>query len=181
MQLEQWRTELRTLVDEWIDSGYLAEGNLFIIGCSTSEVAGERIGTAGSEDIAAFIFDELQRLKEKTGVALCFQCCEHLNRAIVMERATMERKQLEPVAVRPVRTAGGAMAEYAYNNFDEPAVVEAVQADAGIDIGETMIGMHLKAVAVPLRFSEKYIGHARVTHARTRPKLIGGPRAVYPE
>ena len=181
MQLEQWRKELRTLVDEWLESDFLAEGDLFIVGCSTSEVAGERIGTAGSEEIAEFIFEELQRLKEKAGISLCFQCCEHLNRAIVMERTTMDRKQLEPVAVRPVRAAGGAMAEYAYNHFEDPVVVESVQANAGIDIGETMIGMHLKAVAVPLRFSEKYIGHARVTHARTRSKLIGGPRAVYPE
>ena|SRR5690554_3043397 len=181
MQLEQWATELRTLMDEWVDSGYLSEGDLFIVGCSTSEVAGETIGTAGSEEIAAFIFEELQRLKEKTGISLCFQCCEHLNRAIVMEKETMERKQLEQVTVRPVREAGGAMAAYAYSHLNEPVVVESIQADAGMDIGETMIGMHLKQVAVPLRFSKKYVGHARVTHARTRPKLIGGSRAVYPE
>ncbi|KAB8127182.1 TIGR01440 family protein [Gracilibacillus oryzae] len=179
MQLEQWAKELREIVDEWLTLDLLSEGDLFVVGCSTSEVAGEHIGTAGSEEIAEMIYQELSRLEEKTGVALAFQCCEHLNRAIVMEKAVMRERRLDEVTVIPVRKAGGSMAAHAYKQFQEPVVVEAIEADAGMDIGETMIGMHLKRVAIPLRLKQRYVGHARVSNAKTRPKLIGGPRSVY--
>ncbi|WP_036768938.1 TIGR01440 family protein [Pontibacillus halophilus] len=169
------------LVDEWIDTNALSKGDLFVLGCSTSEIAGERIGTAGSEAVAEVIYTELQRLREQTGIHLAFQCCEHLNRAIVMERDDSELRRYERVSVVPVPGAGGSMASYAYHHLHHPVVVEEVQAEAGLDLGDTLIGMHLKRVAVPLRFSIKQVGHAHVTAAKTRPKLIGGNRAVYDE
>lgn len=178
---EQLRSHMDALVSEWIQSGYLHKDELFVVGCSTSEVAGEQIGTSGSEKIASVIFNGLQRLKQETAVDLVFQCCEHLNRALIIERETMERYGLEEVSVIPIRDAGGAMASFAYKHLEDPVVVENIQAHAGIDIGDTMIGMHLKEVAVPLRFKQLMIGNARLTGARTRPKLIGGPRACYVE
>lgn len=177
--MSQVNQDMEALVKEWLDSGYLKEGQLFVIGCSTSEVAGEPIGTAGSEKIAEQIFNSLQQLAQQAHIQLVFQCCEHLNRALVMERQTMKSSGLEEVTVIPVKEAGGSMAAYAYHHFRDPVVVESAQADAGIDIGETMIGMQLKHVAVPLRFTQKKIGHAHLSGARTRPKLIGGERAVY--
>lgn len=175
----QVKKDMDKLVVEWIDSSYLNEHDLFVIGCSTSEVAGESIGTSGSVEIAEQIFNSLKKLRNETNVHLVFQCCEHLNRALVMERDTMRAYNLEEVTVIPVRDAGGAMATHAYERFTDPVVVENIQAHAGIDIGETMIGMQLKNVAVPLRFRQKSIGHAHLNGARTRPKLIGGERAVY--
>jgi uncharacterized protein (TIGR01440 family) len=181
MDRQKLLNQLATLREEWLQSNYLKQGELFIVGCSTSEVAGERIGTAGSEEIAVVIYNELLKLQKKSGIQLCFQCCEHLNRAIVMERSTMEQFHLEEVTVIPVPNAGGAMAAYAFKQLENPVVVESVVAHAGMDIGETMIGMHLKSVAVPLRFTERFIGNARITAAYTRPKRIGGARAVYPK
>ncbi|MEN1967672.1 TIGR01440 family protein [Lentibacillus sp. N15] len=171
--------DMDAIVQEWLASEFIADGNLFVIGCSTSEVAGEHIGTAGSEEIAAIIFDKLRTLKQDEQLQLAFQCCEHLNRALVVERNTMEQYRLEEVSVIPQPSAGGSMASYAYKHMDDPVVVETIQAHAGIDIGETMIGMHLKRVAVPLRFNQRQIGNARLTAARTRPRLIGGERAIY--
>lgn len=176
---EQVQMNMDTLVSEWIKSDYLHSGDLFVVGCSTSEVMGEHIGTSGSEDIARVIFKSLQKLNQAIGVQLVFQCCEHLNRALVMEKQTMETDKLEEVSVIPQPTAGGAMASFAYKHFKNPVMVENVQAHAGIDIGETMIGMQLKPVAVPLRFKQEKIGEARLAGARTRPKLIGGARATY--
>ncbi|MCG5102712.1 TIGR01440 family protein [Oceanobacillus alkalisoli] len=178
---EQVKTDLGEIVDEWLATEYLQEDELFVIGCSTSEVAGKKIGTAGTEDIAARIFRELNRLKQETKIQLAFQCCEHLNRALVVERAAAKAFALDEVTVIPVPEAGGSMASFAYKHMDDPVVVESLKAKAhaGLDIGETMIAMHLKPVVVPLRFSKKYIGEARIGLARTRPKLIGGERAVY--
>ncbi len=179
MQLDQWAQDIREILAEWRESKILQPGDVFLVGCSTSEVAGERIGTSGSEEIAEMIFRELQFFKEQTGIHLAFQCCEHLNRAIVIEKEVMQKHNLSQVSVVPVRTAGGSMAAYAYKHLPDAVVVEHIQADAGMDVGETMIGMHLKHVAVPLRFKQRYIGRARVNQAMTRPKLIGGPRAKY--
>ncbi|MYL61150.1 TIGR01440 family protein [Virgibacillus halodenitrificans] len=176
---EQIKKDVEAIVEEWKHAGLLSKGDLFVIGCSTSEVAGKHIGTSGSESVAAHIFEALESLRESTGIKLVYQCCEHLNRALVMERETQEAHQLEEVSVIPVPTAGGSMASYAFKYMKDPVVVESVKAHAGMDIGETMIGMHLKHVAVPVRFKQKYIGNARVTTARTRPKLIGGQRANY--
>lgn len=177
--LDRVERNMQAIVSEWIDSWHLKAGQLFVIGCSTSEVAGKKIGTFGSEEIAAAIYTQLEFLQQQTDVQLVFQCCEHLNRALVLERKVLEHLQAEEVFVTPVVHAGGSMATYAYKQMDDPVVIETIQAHAGIDIGNTMIGMHLKHVAVPLRFQQINVGEARVTVARTRPKLIGGARACY--
>ncbi|WP_107839936.1 TIGR01440 family protein [Metasolibacillus meyeri] len=152
---------------------------LFVVGCSTSEVIGELIGTAGAMDVATVIYEELQKFAERHELYLAFQGCEHINRALTLEYTAAEKYRLEPVHVVPVKTAGGSMSAYAHTQMRQPVVVENVQAHAGIDIGQTLIGMHLKAVAVPIRTSVKTLGEAVVTVATTRPKLIGGVRAQY--
>lgn len=177
--METMKKDMDTVVEDFIESDHLKKGDVFVLGCSTSEIFGERIGTSGSEQVAAIVFDAVKKLKEKAGIHLAFQCCEHLNRALVVERETMERFQLEEVSVVPVPNAGGSMASYAYKHLEDPVVVEFIRADAGMDIGETLIGMHLKHVAVPFRLSKKFVKNARVTAAYTRPKLIGGRRANY--
>jgi uncharacterized protein (TIGR01440 family) len=177
--LQLWKQQWQTVLREFETQVPLSSEHILVIGCSTSEVIGQKIGTAGTTEVAAMLFHELKQLHEKTGVQLAFQCCEHLNRALVVEKKTAIERNLEIVSVIPVRSAGGAMAEYAYNHLKEPVVVEFIKADAGIDIGDTLIGMHLKHVAVPVRTSLKQVGHAHVTLAKTRPKLIGGARAVY--
>lgn len=175
----QWSEQLKLILQQFEAQVSLKPGHILAVGCSTSEVAGKRIGTAGTLETAEAIFHELRSFAATKGIRLAFQCCEHLNRALVVERETMEEKGLEEVSVIPVRTAGGAMAAWAYDHMENPAVVEHIQADAGIDIGETMIGMHIKHVAVPVRIEQKWLGDARVVLASSRPKLIGGPRAVY--
>lgn len=154
---------------------------LLVVGCSTSEVSGKSIGTSGSMNAAASIFAALKKCHEQTGVHFAFQCCEHLNRALVIDRAVAERRGYDEVTVRPIRHAGGAMATYAYEHMVDPVIVEFIRADGGLDIGDTLIGMHLKHVAVPVRSEIREIGHAHLVMARTRPKLIGGERAIYPE
>ena len=129
--------------------------------------------------LAEIIYQEAKNFSQKTGVDLAFQCCEHLNRALVVERKTCNRYHLEEVTVIPVPEAGGSMAAKAYKQMEDPVVVEFIKADYGMDIGDTFIGMHLKHVAVPVRVSINQIGGAHVTLAKTRPKLIGGERAVY--
>jgi uncharacterized protein (TIGR01440 family) len=153
--------------------------HILVLGVSTSEVAGSRIGTAGTEEVATSIFRAVQEARAQGGFHVAFQCCEHINRALVVEKETARRFQLEEVSVVPVTKAGGAMASYVFKQLHEPSMVEFIKADAGIDIGDTFIGMHLKHVAVPIRPSLKQIGEAHVTMAKTRPKLIGGPRAAY--
>ncbi|MFS0862988.1 TIGR01440 family protein [Fredinandcohnia sp. 179-A 10B2 NHS] len=180
-ELDELRGQLRTILSDFVEQASLEAGQLLVIGCSTSEVIGERIGTAGSTEVAELIFSELQSLQSDVGVELAFQCCEHLNRALVIERKTAKERNYEPVTVVPVRSAGGAMATYAYEHLADPVVIEFIKAEAGIDIGDTFIGMHLKHVAVPIRSSVKELGGAHVTMAKTRPKLIGGERAVYPD
>jgi uncharacterized protein (TIGR01440 family) len=178
-ELGQLREQLKLVLSDFQEQAFLKEGNIFVVGCSTSEVMGAQIGTSGTMEVAEAIFTELKQFHDQTGVALAFQCCEHLNRALVVEREIAEKYQLEVVSVIPVRSAGGALPTYAYHNMKDPVVVEFIQAHAGIDIGDTFIGMHLKHVAVPVRTSIKQIGQAHVTMAKTRPKLIGGARAVY--
>lgn len=157
----------------------LSNDHLLVVGTSTSEVIGEKIGTSGTKEVADAIFKALQSYRKETSVRLAFQCCEHLNRALVVDRQTAKERGYEAVSVMPIRSAGGAMATYAYNKMQDPIVVESVSADAGIDIGDTFIGMHLKPVVIPVRSSVVSIGKAHVTLAGTRPKLIGGERAVY--
>jgi uncharacterized protein (TIGR01440 family) len=177
--LEKWTDDILTIATEVAHAGKLQPGQLLVVGTSTSEVIGEHIGSGGTTDVAEAIFKGLREFQQRTGCELAFQCCEHLNRALVVERNTAERYQLEIVTVIPVPQAGGAMASYAYRNLQDPVVVEQVKAHAGIDIGETLIGMHLRSVAVPFRPSIRHLGSARVNAAITRPKLIGGARAVY--
>lgn len=173
------KSDMNALVLEWMESDFLQQGDLFVVGCSTSEVAGHHIGSSGSEEIAAHIYEPLSKLAKQKDIHLVFQCCEHLNRALVIEKNSIKTYDIEEVAVIPVPEAGGAMAAYAFKQMENPVIVETIQAHAGIDIGDTLIGMQLKHVAVPLRFKQTNIGNARVTAARTRPKLIGGVRAHY--
>ena len=167
------------LMDELVRMGKLRPGQIVVLGVSTSEVRGQRIGTFGAEEVASLIHEGVERVRTRVGVHVVWQCCEHLNRALVAERRLAEAQGWTEVAAVPVPKAGGSMAAYAYRRLEEPCLVEAVQAHAGIDIGETLIGMHLRPVAVPLRPSIREVGHARVNMAATRPKLIGGARAVY--
>ena len=162
-----------------LDERFSLKGKLLVIGCSTSEVIGKQIGKAGSPEVADALFDVFDAFRRSHQVDLAFQGCEHINRALILERQTAERLGLDPVTVVPVPEAGGSMASAAYQRFSAPVVVETIQADAGIDIGDTFIGMHLKAVAIPVRLPHKEIGEAHVTAAVTRPKLIGGARAKY--
>lgn len=171
-QLQQILIDFRKQIDE-------KRQGLLVVGCSTSEVAGKSIGTSGSLEIAKMIYQELLQFHKETGIELAFQCCEHLNRALVVERRVQERYGYEEVTAIPVRDAGGSMATVAYRQMENPVVVEKIKADYGLDIGDTLIGMHLKHVAVPVRASLKNIGGAHITLAKTRPKLIGGERAVY--
>lgn len=171
--------ELKSILADFQQQANLKSGQLLVVGCSTSEIIGQKIGTAGSDEVAQMVFRQLRHFQDETGIELAFQCCEHLNRALVVDRTTAEKKQLEEVTVIPVRKAGGAMASHAYQQLPDAVVTEFIKADAGIDIGDTMIGMHIRHVAVPVRVQQKSVGHAHVTLAKTRPKLIGGTRAVY--
>ncbi|WP_213422233.1 TIGR01440 family protein [Bhargavaea massiliensis] len=174
-----WKLQLEEVLGQLEEQAEFRPGRLFVVGCSTSEVAGSRIGTAGAMDIASILYGPLREFADRKGLWLGFQSCEHINRAVTLEREAAEKYGLDEVSVIPVQTAGGSMAAYAYRQMDDPVVVEGVQAHAGIDIGQTLIGMQLRPVAVPLRTTVEKIGDAVVTAATTRPKLIGGARAVY--
>lgn len=171
------------LCKEFIEKAKLKKGQLFIVGCSTSEVLGERIGTASSYSTAGALFQGIDRAAKEKEVFLCTQCCEHLNRAIIIEGAVAEKLGFLDAIVNvvPKEKAGGSFSTVAYESFHEPVALERVRADGGIDIGDTFIGMHLKAVAVPLRLSKNALGSAHLTAARVRPKFVGGSRAVYDE
>lgn len=165
---------------ELIETAKLADGEILVVGCSSSEIVGENIGHGSSLESAEAVFDGIMSAVRDRGIFIAAQCCEHLNRALVVERECAERYGLTEVCVMPAPKAGGSFATTAYKNFKCPVVVESISAHAGIDIGNTLIGMHLRAVAVPVRLSVKAIGHAPVVAARTRAKLIGGARAEYP-
>ena len=171
------------LCKEFIEKAKLKKGQLFIVGCSTSEVLGERIGTASSYSTAGALFQGIDRAAKEKEVFLCTQCCEHLNRAVITEREAALAHGFMPylVNVIPKEKAGGSFSTVAYESFTDPVALEKVRADGGIDIGDTFIGMHLKEVAVPLRLSKNTLGEAHLTAARVRPKFVGGSRAVYDE
>ncbi|MGE5674890.1 MAG: TIGR01440 family protein [Mycobacterium leprae] len=177
--LSEIRRQVTLAAEELLAAAGLERGQVLVVGCSTSEVIGSRIGTAGSEEVAQAILEPLWHVTQAKGLFLACQCCEHLNRALVAQRAAVDRYGWEPVSVIPVPKAGGSFAARAMHHMPEAVVVEEIQAHAGLDIGSTLIGMHLKRVAVPVRLSIDMIGQARLTAARTRPKLIGGERAVY--
>ncbi len=166
---------------ELCDAANLNKGDVVVIGCSTSEICGSRIGTDSKPDVANAVFAALYNTFKQNGIYVAAQCCEHLNRAIIIEKELAERLNLPAVNVVPQPKAGGSFATAAYAAFSVPVAVEHIKADAGLDIGGTLIGMHLKEVAVPLRLSVKAIGNAPLTAARVRPKFIGGCRAVYDE
>ncbi|WP_088009584.1 TIGR01440 family protein [Indiicoccus explosivorum] len=174
-----WQLQLEEALEELERQVQFRKGQLFVVGCSTSEIIGKRIGTAGGLDIAESLYGPLKRFADKHGLHLAFQGCEHINRALTIERKAADKYGLDPVTVIPVARAGGSMSAYAFSIMKDPVVVETLKAHAGIDIGQTLIGMHLKHVAVPVRTSVKLIGDAVVTAATTRPKLIGGERAKY--
>lgn len=171
--------QTKAVMEELGQKARLKAGNIVVIGCSTSEVLGAKIGSNSSPETAKQIFEALREYARIHGVYLAVQCCEHLNRAIVTERAAVPGAEIVNAVPQP--KAGGSLAAQAYAGFADPVVVEEIRADAGIDIGLTLIGMHLKKVAVPLRLENNRIGEATVVAARTRPKFIGGSRAVYNE
>ncbi len=179
MDLSQLAAAVAAAAEELIETARPKPGRIFVLGCSTSEVLGSKIGTARSPETAEAIIKALLAVTKTHRLYLAVQCCEHLNRALVVEEGAMERFGLTQVTVHPVPEAGGSAASKAYELFERPAVVESVTADLGMDIGQTLIGMHLKRVAVPVRLQVKTVGEAILTAARTRPPLIGGERAKY--
>ena len=166
-------------VEELIAAAGLKPGDLLVIGCSSSEIVGQRIGKGSSLEAAQAVWAGIAPVLRQSGVALAVQCCEHLNRALIMEEADADRFGYEIVNVRPQPKAGGAFATTVWEHMERPVAVEHIRAKAGLDIGGTLIGMHLKEVAVPVRLSLKQIGEAAILCARTRPKFIGGERAQY--
>lgn len=171
------KEQCASAVKELCEIAGLSKGDIFVVGCSTSEVTGAKIGTNSDPDTASEIFDGIYPVLKKLGVYMAVQCCEHLNRAIVIEGEAVP--SAERVNAVPQKKAGGSLATKAYASFKNPVLVEEIKADAGIDIGGTLIGMHLKRVAVPVRLSIGKIGEANILCARTRPKFIGGERAIY--
>lgn len=166
-------------MNELLDASGLTSGQIVVLGCSTSEICGEKIGHGSVFEVGEEVIAGVLAAAKTRGVYLAVGCCEHLNRAVVIERAAAEKYNLEIVSVIPQPKAGGSAGTAAYRLFDDPCMVEFVKAHAGMDIGDTLIGMHLRHVAVPLRLSIDKIGESHVTYAKTRPKFIGGSRAVY--
>lgn len=178
---EQLVQEARAAMSELVQRANLQEGQIVVLGCSTSEIMGARIGSSGTLEVAQAVLSGLLEPIEARGGVLAVQCCEHLNRALVLPRKAMEEKGLLEVCAQPWEHAGGSMATAYYQSLTQPCLVETIQAQAGLDIGDTLIGMHLKRVAVPVRLEQKTIGQAHLCAAVTRPPLIGGERARYPQ
>ena len=176
---EQIKEQAENAVRELLEVSKLQPGELLVIGWSSSEIMGERIGKGSSMEAARAVYDGIAPVLEEKGILLAVQCCEHLNRALIVERSTAEKFGYEPVNVRPWAHAGGSFATTVWEHMEHPAAVEHVRAHAGMDIGDTLIGMHLREVAVPVRLSVRKIGEASLVCARTRPKFIGGERAQY--
>lgn len=175
------KNEAQMAMQELISLSHLHKGDIIVVGCSTSEVIGGCIGKSSSPEAARAILDGISEPIHKHQLTLAAQCCEHLNRALIVEREVAHQHGYEPVCVRPRPKAGGSFATAVYESMNDPVAVEFIKASAGLDIGGTLIGMHLRHVAVPLRLSITQIGKASLQAARTRPKLIGGIRAEYPE
>ncbi len=184
MDFSQITAQSRQAVLEILEGARIREGSIFVIGCSSSEILGDQIGTATNLDSANAVYDGIIPLLREKGILPAAQCCEHLNRALVVDRATMERYGFEQVnAIPQPNHAGGAFGTVCYERFEDPVLVENIggKADAGIDIGGTMIGMHMHSVVVPMRISLRKIGEAPIICARHRPKYVGGQRAIYDE
>ena len=181
MDLKTIRQEARAVAEELITTAQMKPGQTLVVGCSSSEIHNSKLGTDSSQEIGQAVFEALYACTKEHGLYLAAQCCEHLNRAIIIEREAAEKYGWEEVCVVPRPHAGGSWATTCWKNFQDPVAVEEIRAHAGIDIGGTLIGMHLKRVAVPVRLSLSKIGEANILCARTRPKLIGGERAKYTE
>lgn len=177
--LEELSAQAALAVSELLDAAQLEAGDIFVVGCSSSEITGGVIGHASSLETAQAVFQGIYPILRERGIYLAAQCCEHLNRALIVERDCARGYGYEVVSVHPQPKAGGSFATTAWENFDAPVAVEHIRAHAGMDIGGTLIGMHLRDVAVPARLSLDHIGEAILLCARTRPKFIGGSRAVY--
>ena len=179
--LAEIKRQTKEVLLQLLEVANLKEGNLLVVGCSSSEIGSFRIGSHSSEEIGKAVFEVLQEELNGRGIYLAAQCCEHLNRALILEAEAAEKYDYEPVNVVPQLKAGGSFATAAYAGFKAPVAVEQIRAHAGIDIGDTLIGMHLRPVAVPVRTATSSIGGAHVVCARTRLKFIGGERAKYQE
>ncbi len=176
---EEITEKAKAAVTEILEQAKLKEGDIFVVGCSSSTLKGEGYGKASSMEIAQALFDGIYPELKKRGIILAAQCCEHLNRAIITEETAAIKQNREIVNVVPQPKAGGSFATITYNTLAAPVALEHIKADAGMDIGGVLIGMHLKEVAVPLNLKTNMIGEAHITAARTRPKFIGGERAHY--
>jgi uncharacterized protein (TIGR01440 family) len=179
MSTQQIVEQITLALQEFADRAKPSQGQIFVVGCSTSEVLGKHIGKGSSLEVAKALFGPIEQFASQHGLYLAFQCCEHLNRALVVSRACQERYQLTEVSAIPQPGAGGSMATVGYVRLPDACLVEHIQGHMGFDIGDTFIGMHLRPVAIPVRLGQSSIGAAHLTAARTRPKLIGGERAVY--
>ena len=179
--MEKYVNEAAEAVKELLETARLKKGDVLVVGCSTSEIIGSKIGTDSVPEVAEAVVAAIKAVLDEKGIYLAAQCCEHLNRAIIIESEAAEKRQKAAVNVVPQPKAGGSFATAAYKVFKDPVAVEHISADAGLDIGQTLIGMHLKEVAVPVRLKVKKVGEALLTAARVRPKFIGGCRAVYNE
>ncbi len=179
MEIQAIQAQTKQVVLELLEQAHLQAGDILVVGCSSSEIVGEVIGKNSSYEAAQAVVDALLPLCKEKGIFLAGQCCEHLNRAIIIEKAAVKKEDI--VCVKPQPKAGGSFATALWEALEQPVAVEQIRADAGIDIGDTLIGMHLHAVAVPVRVSQTTIGKAHIVCARTRPKYIGGSRAHYPD
>ncbi len=175
------KTQAKQAITELIEISKIKSGEILVIGCSSSEIMGGDIGKASSIDAAKAVFEGIYPILKEKGIYLAAQCCEHLNRAIIIEQAAAEKYGLDIVNVVPQPKAGGSFATTAWQNMEHPVALEHIKAHAGLDIGNTLIGMHLKEVAVPVRLSINQIGASPIVCAKTRPKFIGGERAHYQE
>ena len=176
---EEIKKQAAAAVTELLEVADLKAGSILVVGCSSSEIVGETIGHGSSLEAAEAVFEAVAPILKEKGIYLAAQCCEHLNRALIIEAEAAERNGYEPVCVVPQPKAGGSFATTAWRCFSAPVAVERIRAHAGLDIGGTLIGMHLREVAVPVRLSTRSIGSAMLLAARTRPKFIGGSRAKY--
>ena len=179
MELSELTAQARKATEELLEAAHLETGDVFVVGCSSSEIRGGRIGHDSSMEVAAAVLAGVLPPLQEQGVYLAAQCCEHLNRSIVIEREAAKKYGYQIVAAVPQSHAGGSWATNCWRTFKDPVLVEEVKAAAGMDIGGTLIGMHLRRVAVPVRLSMDHIGEAILLCARTRPPFIGGSRAVY--
>ena len=181
VELQTIKEQVTLVANRLLEVANLREGDVFVLGCSSSEICGGQIGKASSAEVGQTVIEALLPILKEKGLYLAVQGCEHINRALVIERAAAEKYGFEIVTVKPALHAGGACSVAAYERFDDPVMVEHVVVKAGIDIGDTFIGQHIKHVQIPVRVGITEIGGAHVTCVRSRPKLIGGPRAQYPD